>query len=60
MSMDNYYDHGKDQICDFCGETISQVEHESCNAELVDDKWICWTCQNHNPDAQELMETLNS
>ncbi|KKK53999.1 hypothetical protein LCGC14_3089120, partial [marine sediment metagenome] len=34
MSMNNHYDHGKDQICDFCGETIPQVEHESCNAEL--------------------------
>ena len=58
--MNEYYDHGTDQICDCCGEHIPQVEHESCNAECVNDLWVCWGCQNNttNEQAMQLMDIL--
>ena len=44
--MNNYYDHGQEQVCVICGEAIPQVEHESKNAELTSQGYICRTCQN--------------
>jgi hypothetical protein len=55
--MNTYHDHRKDEICEFCGGHIPQLEHESKCAELIGLKWTCWTCLNHNPEAQALLKS---
>ena len=44
---------GVQNVCDFCGNLVPAVEPESACAELTPSgKLACWTCQNHNPQAQ--------
>lgn len=56
--MYGYIEHVQEDICDYCGRKTPKVEPENACAEFTPGgKWICWFCQNHNPEAQnELYE----
>lgn len=50
----DFKDDGEQNVCDYCGELVPKVEPESACAEITPaGKLACWRCQNHNPQAQD-------
>jgi len=50
-----YIDHEEEKVCMICGEIIPQVEKESECAELGDNGYACYACQNGKSDWHEII-----